>query len=199
MDVKATKPRLTRARWIQEGIEALREEGPSGLAAEKLAGRLGVSRGSFYWHFESAADFEAAVLGEWEGRWTDSFIQKVEASGGSGRDRLELLAKATGREDASLYSAAKQMARSRPELRDLLMRVDNRRLSFVAGLLIAGGVPSEVAALRAEIIYAWAMGQMLLSGGGVGVAPAAVSQILDFAFAPAPSIPASDQGRRGVA
>ncbi len=179
-----TKPRLTRARWIQEGLAALRDEGPVGLAAEKLARRLSVSRGSFYWHFDSAADFEAAVLGEWEERWTEAFIQQVEAAGGDSRDRLSLLVLATSREDASLYSAAKQMARRRPELREMLMRVDERRLTFVAELLVAAGISREEALLRARIVYAWAMGQMLISGGGAPVTSEIASVILEFALRP---------------
>jgi AcrR family transcriptional regulator len=152
------------------------------LAAEKLARRLGVSRGSFYWHFENAGHFEAAVLAEWEERWTDEYIRKVEEAGGDSRQQLALLILATSREDASLYSAAKRMAQRRPELREVLSRVDERRTEFVRGLLLSGGVREEEARVRAEIIYAWAMGQMLISGSSHPVSPSVSDAVLDFAF-----------------
>lgn len=175
-------PRLTRDRWIEEGLSALRAEGPAALAADRLARRLEVSRGSFYWHFKSAADFAAAVLGEWEQRWTTRIIETVGQSGGDPRARLQALIARTGGsgEDASLYGAAKIMALRDPALATLLRRVDRRRTRFVADLLVAGGVPEAIALLRARIVYAWAMGQMLTTDGEAD--PAIAAALSDFAF-----------------
>ena len=71
--------RLTRERWVEEGLLALQADGPAALAADRMAKRLGVSRGSFYWHFANAVDFEAAVLAGWEDRWTNRIIAAVES------------------------------------------------------------------------------------------------------------------------
>jgi AcrR family transcriptional regulator len=185
--------RLTRLRWIEEGLSALRSEGPAALAADRLARKLGVSRGSFYWHFASAPDFEAAVLGEWAERWTGRIVAAVEAGADDPRERLRSLIEKTGGEDASLYAAAKLMARRHPELAAIMGRVDESRTGFVAGLLISGGVDRGAAQLRARIVYAWAMGQMLIGDGGTSADPALAACLTDFAFGP----PESKRLRQG--
>ena len=173
--------RLTRDRWVEEGLLALQADGPAALAADRMARRLGVSRGSFYWHFANMVDFEAAVLAAWEDRWTNRIIAAVQSVAGTPRDRLLALIEKTGGQDASLYASAKRMARDHPELRGVMERIDERRVAFVAGMLVEGGIASDAAARRARIVYAWAMGQMLVSGDEAVPAETAVD-LVEFGF-----------------
>ena len=173
--------RLTRDRWVEEGLVALQADGPAALAADRMAKRLGVSRGSFYWHFTNAVDFEAAVLAAWEDRWTNRIIAAVQSVAGTPRDRLLALIEKTGGQDASLYASAKRMARDHPELRGVMERIDERRIAFVAGMLAEAGIPPGAAARRAGIVYAWAMGQMLVSGDQAVPAETAAA-LVDFGF-----------------
>lgn len=46
-------PTQTRETWLTAALEQLREQGPGGLAVDKIARRLGVTRGSFYHHFDN--------------------------------------------------------------------------------------------------------------------------------------------------
>jgi AcrR family transcriptional regulator len=62
---KQTSRRLTPAAWIDVGIEALVHEGVEQVAIERLAKQLGVSKGSFYWHFEDRAALHSAMLDSW--------------------------------------------------------------------------------------------------------------------------------------
>lgn len=177
--------RLTRDRWVEEGLLALQANGPAALAADRMAKRLGVSRGSFYWHFASAVDFEAAVLAAWEDRWTNRIIAAVQNAAGTPRDRLLALIEKTGGQDASLYASAKGMTRDHSELRGVMERIDTRRLAFVAGMLVEGGIPPDIAAHRARIVYSWAMGQMLVSGDEPVPAETAAA-LVEFGFEGAP-------------
>jgi len=147
-----------------------------------MARKLGVSRGSFYWHFESALDFQAAVLGQWEEQWTRRIIAAVEQTAGGPQQRLQALIQKTGGQDASVYASAKAMARLHPEFQSLMTRVDDRRISFVGSLLLEGGVPTKAARLRARVIYAWAMGQMLISGERRIVPRAMADALVAFAL-----------------
>ncbi|RTL63482.1 MAG: TetR/AcrR family transcriptional regulator, partial [Hyphomicrobiales bacterium] len=58
--------RLARADWVKAGLKALAREGASALKADRLARELGVSRGSFYWHFADVDAFHRAVLEGWK-------------------------------------------------------------------------------------------------------------------------------------
>ena len=57
---------LSREEWIVAAIEALRSGGIDAVRIEVLARQLGVSRGSFYWHFEDRAELLATILARWE-------------------------------------------------------------------------------------------------------------------------------------
>ena len=74
------------------------------------------------------------------------------------------------------------MARLHPEMLKLMTRVDEKRVGFVASLLADGGVPAKAAKLRAKVIYAWAMGQMLISGDQQAVPSSMAKALVAFAF-----------------
>ena len=58
------KTRLSREAWLAEALEALAED-PAHLRVDQLAQRLGVSKGSFYWHFENREAFVCALAQYW--------------------------------------------------------------------------------------------------------------------------------------
>lgn len=66
--------RKSEKDWIEAGFSALLDVGREGLAAERLAARLGVTRGSFYHHFGSASGYAHALLTEWQRRSTEQVI-----------------------------------------------------------------------------------------------------------------------------
>src|SRR5580704_10880646 len=56
---------LSARDWLDLGLKVLARSGFAALKAEKLAKMMGVSRGSFYWHFADIAAFHAAILKHW--------------------------------------------------------------------------------------------------------------------------------------
>ncbi|NER97899.1 MAG: TetR/AcrR family transcriptional regulator, partial [Symploca sp. SIO1B1] len=73
---------LTRLDWIEQGLKTLAETGVETVRVEPLAKVLGVTKGSFYWHFKNREDFLEAILQEWVNWQTNSIIEQVEALGG---------------------------------------------------------------------------------------------------------------------
>lgn len=59
---------LGREDWIAAGATALATRGAPGFRVEAVARSLGVSKGSFYWHFRDRNAWRDAVLGWWEHR-----------------------------------------------------------------------------------------------------------------------------------
>ena len=45
------KQQLSVDAWLDHGLRTLTASGVEGLKVERMAKALGVSRGSFYWHF----------------------------------------------------------------------------------------------------------------------------------------------------
>ncbi|HWI31522.1 MAG TPA: TetR family transcriptional regulator [Microbacterium sp.] len=57
---------MSRERWIAEGMRVLSEDGIAGVRIDRVAGRLGLSKGSFFHHFEGIAAYRRAILERWE-------------------------------------------------------------------------------------------------------------------------------------
>jgi AcrR family transcriptional regulator len=61
MSTQQTRSRLSADDWIAGGLQLLGDEGVAGVKIDVLAARLGVTKGSFYWHFESLPAFLEAL------------------------------------------------------------------------------------------------------------------------------------------
>src|SRR5690606_11140066 len=58
----AEDARLTRRDWSAGAIRKLAQDSVAALRIDELADELGVTKGSFYWHFRSREDLLEAVL-----------------------------------------------------------------------------------------------------------------------------------------
>src|SRR5436190_23415461 len=66
--------------WLDQGLKTLAKGGFTALKAEPLAKAMGVSRGSFYWHFADISAFHAAILKHWREIAAEQIIAGVEAA-----------------------------------------------------------------------------------------------------------------------
>jgi AcrR family transcriptional regulator len=57
--------RLSVDDWVQEGFRVLAEDGVKALTLGRLCSRLGVTKGSFYWHFTDMKAYREAPIGTW--------------------------------------------------------------------------------------------------------------------------------------
>jgi AcrR family transcriptional regulator len=57
--------RLSVDDWIELGFTLLAEEGLSGIKIDRLCARMGVTKGSFYWHFTDLSTYLAAMAERW--------------------------------------------------------------------------------------------------------------------------------------
>jgi AcrR family transcriptional regulator len=81
-----TRPaRLSAQDWITAGAQALRH-GVASVAVEPLATSLGVTRGSFYAHFDSRDELLVAVLEQW--RATERAANREHSPGEDAHSRL---------------------------------------------------------------------------------------------------------------
>src|SRR5580658_9381873 len=81
------KPPLGREIWLDTARQALIEDGTAGIEINKLAKRLGVSRGGFYWFFKDRAQLLEELLEYWVRTSTVLFERIVQVPGRSGMDK----------------------------------------------------------------------------------------------------------------
>jgi len=145
---------LSAKDWLDLGLKVLAESGFTALKADPLAKAMGVSRGSFYWHFADIGAFHAAILKHWREVAAEQIIANVEAAAGNDNPLQLLLRQAFGGR-LSLENAVRSWAAHDSLARRAVQAIDRRRLSYLERLLRASGLAPRVAHARAQILY-WA-------------------------------------------
>ena len=145
---------LSAKDWLDQGLKTLVKHGFTALKAEPLARAMGVSRGSFYWHFADIAAFHAAILKHWRGVAAEQVIASLEASASEVDPLALLLRRAFGNKPA-LEKPVRSWAAVDPKARAAVQAIDRRRLSYIEDLMKRSGSSDKTARARAQILY-WA-------------------------------------------
>src|SRR6267154_5355703 len=116
---------LAAKDWLDQGLKTLAQTGFTALKAEPLAKAMGVSRGSFYWHFADVGAFHAAILNHWRDVASEQVIAGLEASSGDKNPLPRLLRGAFGTKPA-LENAVRTWAALRPAARAAVAAIDRR-------------------------------------------------------------------------
>jgi AcrR family transcriptional regulator len=154
----------SRLSWLNTGLEALAEHGPEGLRVMQIAKRLGVTKGSFYWHFKDLAEFQAAVLDEWERCHTRQAIACVEAAGGGDAIKLRNVFLGSAADNFPLSRSIRAWSLINPSAREVQARVDNSRIDYMEQLLRGVGWSDDEAVVLARWSYCAFIGYSTVEG-----------------------------------
>jgi AcrR family transcriptional regulator len=145
-------PRLAPGDWCQAALSAVGEGGLGAIAVEPLAKRLGVSKGSFYWHFKNRDALVAATAKHWEESLTAEVKDRI-AQVADPRERLDLLVRgAFGRRaDAGRIEAAFVSSRANPLIAPAVRRVTKRRVAYLSDAFRELGFDEHEARHRATV------------------------------------------------
>jgi AcrR family transcriptional regulator len=170
---------LSAKDWLDQGLKVLAQRGFTALKAEPLAKAMGVSRGSFYWHFADIGAFHAAILKHWREVAAEQVIAGLES--GEDNPLAQLLRGAFGSKQA-LEKAVRSWAAADPKARSAVQAIDRRRIDYVEQMLRQAGVKADTAAARAQILY-WAFLGHALSDQPLAPArqKAVIDELLDMA------------------
>jgi len=153
-------PRLDSQAWVQAALDSLAEQGIDGVRVEILAKQLGVTKGSFYWHFKDRDALFEAILDAWRRQATLRIIsrldQTTQTSAGRLRHLLNLPFQGPRSErGADVELSLRLWSRRDPRARAALAEVDQLRLSYIAGLLEDCGCDANDAKARAVLAYSF--------------------------------------------
>jgi AcrR family transcriptional regulator len=144
--------RLSAQDWIDFALKTLAREGFQALKADVLARKLGVSRGSFYWHFEELRTFHARVIEHWRQAATEAIIADLERLD-SPEQRLDTLLRRALAHGALLEVRMRAWADENAEAARVLADIDGRRKAYIEQMLLDAGIGPAIAATRAQILY----------------------------------------------
>ncbi len=158
----ANRESLTAERWALAALDAIAQSGIEAVAVEPLARRLGVTKGSFYWHFRNRSALLAAALKLWERRETEEILERA-ASEQDPRARIErLFREADGSERAGRLHLALVAACKNPQVDAAVRRVSDRRLGFLVNCYSALGLAAQEAQHWATLSYSVFLGTLQL-------------------------------------
>lgn len=151
---------LTAVSWLNAGLVALAEGGPSMLKADVLSRRLGVSRGSFYWHFRDVAEFHDALLARWSelAVETPMALARAEAMEQPAEALANLVEQAMSA-PIRLEAAVSAWAVQSPSVQQAVRKINQRRIELLTDLLSAIGYQESVATARARLLCAAYLGR----------------------------------------
>ena len=152
--------RMSRNDWIGAAIRELDERGVDGIKVVVLARKLGVTSGSFYWHFKDLPELLGALLDHWEMDLTDRIIERSRAHDGPPQDRIfQLMTQVIENNAAGLDHAISVWAGRDPEIRRTFERTIRKRLQHAAWMFRQTGFGERQAAIRGRLMVAYLMGE----------------------------------------
>lgn len=122
-----------RDAWIDAGLAALADGGPDTVKIERLARRLGVTKGGFYGYFVNRQALLDAMLDSWERDSTQAVVEQVErealGDGASAIRAAQLTWAPGGLLEADV--AIREWARRDKDVASRLAKVDSYRLDYL--------------------------------------------------------------------
>jgi AcrR family transcriptional regulator len=149
-----------RSQWLTAGLDALRKGGVAAVRVERLAGAVGVTKGSFYHHFRDRGALLDALLEFWSREMTDAEFERIGRLRGGLAARLlalaeDVLEKGRGRYDPAIRA----WARNDRKVGAAVAQVDRRRVAALTTLFEQEGFSAAEARTRARLFYTFLLGE----------------------------------------
>lgn len=155
-----------KTAWLEAGFQMLAEGGIDSVRVDRISKKIGLTRGSFYWHFKSRAEFLDAMLELWQQKGTHDIIRLVEQEKLNPNKRLSALLNLTTKNPGPQYGgkfaemAIRIWGGSHTKAAAVIKQVDAERVAFVHKLLVEMQMEPALASFLAEIIYNAYIGMM---------------------------------------
>jgi len=148
--------KVTREDWLAHALAALVRDGVEGVKIQPLGAKLGVSRSSFYWYFQSRQDLLDALLDHWQATNTRELVARAEAPAATITEAVGNVFRCVINPDlfdTRLDFAIRDWARRSPKVREVLHASDERRLQALQRMFERFDYPDLEAVARARILY----------------------------------------------
>ena len=157
------KKRLSRRDWLRSALELLTITGLDGVKITPLAKRLGVTSGSFYWHFKNRRALHDALLDYWEHEMTDVAIEAAKRIKGQPIERIwhlmkQVMVAGMARYDLAIW----HWAQSDAVAKTVFQRALDKRFAFATWMFMEAGFSKTQAEVRGHLMVVYMMGESTL-------------------------------------
>ncbi len=195
VDAVTARTPLTPETWVEAATTVLVDQGIDHVRVDVLAGQLGVTRGSFYWHFRDREDLLRRVLQTWSERTTDQLTRRLERASADPREQLRDVISLPFRGRAAARAARIELAlrawaRRDDTARQAVDAADAARLNYHGQIFAALGFAAEEASMRAFMLYSYEVAESVLHRQGTAAQrqqrAAFVERLMQQPLPPAP-------------
>ena len=157
-------PALGRVDWLRAALSSLIESGVESVKITQLSEKLGVTRGSFYWHFKDREEILSALIEYWHRKNTANIIAAAERGPELVDAVLALMEAWVDREifDPQLELSIRSWSRNDAVLRAKVRADDEARLEALQAMNQRAGRTRSEAVVAARNLYYMQMGYYAL-------------------------------------
>ncbi|RVU45066.1 TetR/AcrR family transcriptional regulator [Rubrivivax rivuli] len=170
-DAEGARAPLTPESWVEAATAVLVDQGIDHVRVDVLAGQLGVTRGSFYWHFRDREDLLRRVLQAWSEQTTEQLTRRLATARTLPQEQLRDVISLPFRGRAAAKAARIELALRAWARRDELARqavdaADAARIGYHREIFAALGFAEADAEHRAFLLYGYEVAESLLHRQG---------------------------------
>lgn len=157
--------KLTREDWIAVARKVAVKSGIEDVKVDRLAKRMKVTRGSFYWHFEDRQALLDALLDDWRGRNIREIEQITARWATTPLDFVEVIRIWLGEDPIvpQFDAAIRAWARKSPAVARLVHETDDSWVALLRSHFTRMGMGADESLVRARIVYFHQIGYYALA------------------------------------
>ena len=149
------RSQLQRFDWLQTALEIFVAEGIDAVRITRLANDLGVTRGSFYWHFQNREDLLHSLVSYWKDKNTAAITDSIAQAPSLVDGILRFFETCV---DAALFDprldlALREWARRSESIHRLVDSEDAARIEALRRFYQRFDYPMPQALIRARVLY----------------------------------------------
>lgn len=154
---------LGTADWILAALDCLVTEGVTQVKVERLARTLGVTKGSFYWHFQNRQDLLEQTVAHWAEQQRQFVAALVAQHPEQPAERLRAVLQFIAEKDVRHDIAVRHWAQQAPWVDAYVAEIDALRLGFCEQIFHDLGFSPTEAQLRGRLVYYYQIAEQTLS------------------------------------
>jgi AcrR family transcriptional regulator len=159
--------KLSKEIWLKSTLDKVGDVGVASIEVESLAMELKVTKGSFYWHFQSRDSLLSEMLNYWYNSATLAIGLVGKRDFNDPLDRLRYfftlaLNRSPDVPGGPIEQALREWARVSDIAAEMTRRVDQDRISLISDAYIELGQSEDQARLTAEMALAQLIGLNIL-------------------------------------
>ena len=148
--------KLNRDSWLRHALEIFRDEGIQSVTIKRLAADLGVTKGSFYWHFRDLADLHQCLLDYWLWNYNESLHATRKYLEGDPSDGLLAAMMKVREAGLDKYELAlRAWAEQEPRVKKVVMKAYRSRIEFVSSFFRRLGFKGKDVEIRTRLLLCY--------------------------------------------